>query len=356
MVLQVNGSVQSNNKLKYFSKNLISWHKNNGRHDLPWQININPYRVWISEVMLQQTQVKTVLSYYKKFLVKYPSIKELSESGLEDILESWAGLGFYRRAENIYKSSQIIKDKHKYIFPQEYRDIIDLPGIGRSTAGAILSISYNKKYPILDGNVKRVIKRYFAVRGESNTEKNLWDISESLLPNKNNNIYTQAIMDLGAMICVKSNPLCSLCPVNKNCKSFILNLTNIIPEKNVAIQKKEMKLYFLLIQNFKNKNLILMKKNLKTGIWANLWNLPSFSSVKSYEKFIKDSKIPLHISHYDNIKHNLSHIKMNITILKVKLPEDFHYDNYSWKNIYDSIACPKPVIMVIMKLTKELDL
>ena len=202
----MSGSVQSNNQLKEFSKSLITWHKNNGRHNLPWQININPYSVWISEVMLQQTQVKTVLPYYKKFLIKYPNIKALNESCLEDILESWAGLGFYRRAENIYKSSQIIKEKYECIFPKEYEDIISLPGIGRSTAGAILSIAYNKKYPILDGNVKRVIKRYFAIRGESNAEKNLWDISEGLLPSKNNNIFTQAIMDLGSMVCVKSNP------------------------------------------------------------------------------------------------------------------------------------------------------
>jgi len=351
----VNGSVQSNNKLKGFSKSLIAWHKNNGRHDLPWQININPYSIWISEVMLQQTQVKTVLPYYKKFLIKYPNIKELSESRLDDILESWTGLGYYRRVENIYKSSQIIKDKYKYIFPKEYDDIINLPGIGRSTAGAILSIAYNQKYPILDGNVKRVIKRYFAVRGESNSEKNLWDISESLLPSSSNNIFTQAIMDLGSMICIKSNPICIQCPINSNCKSFELNLTSIIPEKNTPVKKRKMKLYFLLIQNFKNKNLILMKKNLKTGIWANLWNLPSFDSVESYEKFIKDNKIPLHISQYDEITHNLSHIKMGISILKVKLSKDFHFDHYSWKNIYDSIACPKPVIMVITKLTKELD-
>ena len=325
----MSGSVQSYNQLKEFSKSLITWHKNNGRHDLPWQININPYSVWISEVMLQQTQVKTVLPYYKKFLIKYPNIKVLSESCLEDILESWTGLGFYRRAENIYKSSQIIKEKYECIFPKEYEDIISLPGIGRSTAGAILSIAYNKKYPIRDGNVKRVIKRFFAVRGKSNAEKNLWDISEGLLPSKNNNIFTQAIMDLGSMICIKSNPLCIQCPINSNCKSFELNLTSIIPEKKTPIKRKKMKLYFLLIQNF--------------------------NSVKGYEKFIEDNKIPLHISPYEKIKHNLSHIEMDISILRVNLSKNFHFSSYTWKNIYDSIACPKPVIMVITKLTKELD-
>ena len=157
------------------------------------------------------------------------------------------------------------------------------------------------------------------------------------------------------MVCIKSNPLCAQCPIYSNCKSFELNLTSIIPEKNAPVKRKKMKLYFLLIQNFKNKNLILMKKNLKTGIWENLWNLPSFNSVKSYEKFIKDNKIPLHISQYEKIKHNLSHIEMDISILRVNLSQDFHFASYTWKNIYDSIACPKPVIMVITKLTKELD-
>ena len=158
----MNGKEQNNNQINEFSKNLISWHKNHGRHNLPWQKKINPYKIWISEVMLQQTQVKTVLPYYKKFLIKYPNIKVLSESCLEDILESWTGLGFYRRAENIYKSSQIIKEKYECIFPKEY-DILSLPGIGRTTASAITTFSGNGRYSILDGNVKRFLSRFLSV-------------------------------------------------------------------------------------------------------------------------------------------------------------------------------------------------
>ena len=148
----MNGKEQNNNQINEFSKNLISWHKNHGRHNLPWQKKINPYKIWISEVMLQQTQVKTVLPYYEKFIKKYPTIKDLSNSKLDDILEIWTGLGYYRRAENLYKSSQILQKKYECNFPESYDDILTLPGIGRSTAGAILSIAYNKKYPILDGN------------------------------------------------------------------------------------------------------------------------------------------------------------------------------------------------------------
>ena len=346
----MNGKDQKNN----FSYNLISWHKKNGRHNLPWQFKINPYKIWVSEIMLQQTQVKTVLPYYKKFIKKYPSIKELSNSPLDDVLKLWAGLGYYRRASNLHKSSKIIKKQYKYNFPKIYDEIIKLPGIGKSTAGAIMSLAYNKKYPILDGNVKRVIKRYFAVRGIENLEKHLWFLSESLLPNKNNDIYTQSIMDLGSLICTKSNPDCEICPVQNNCKSYKLNLTNQIPEKLAPKKKQEIKLYLLLIQNSLNSNFILMKKNSSTGIWANLWNLPDFSSKSIYMNFLRTNKISNKIVIYQNFTHNLTHIKMDISVIKTESVNNIITDNYYWKNIYDNIASSKPVKSVIKKLVEEL--
>ena len=349
----MNGKEQNNNQINEFSKNLISWHKNHGRHNLPWQKKINPYKIWISEVMLQQTQVKTVLPYYEKFIKKYPTIKDLSNSKLDDILEIWTGLGYYRRAENLYKSSQILQKKYEYNFPESYDDILTLPGIGRSTAGAILSIAYNKKYPILDGNVKRVIKRYFAVRGDKNIEKNLWELSETLLPNKYNNIYTQSIMDLGSLVCLRNNPICNMCPVNLNCESLKLNLTDIIPEKKQKKVKKNLNLYLLLIQKYENEKLVLMKKNPSNGIWANLWNLPSFNGINEYKKFLLTNNISGTSSQYDYIEHNLSHLKLNIEIIKVELKRCTEVDNYCWKNIYDKIGSSKPIIMIIDKLKRE---
>tara|TARA_S200000501_G_scaffold351908_1_gene370271 strand:- start:1125 stop:2186 length:1062 start_codon:yes stop_codon:yes gene_type:complete len=352
----VNGEEQNKYHLNEFSRSLISWHKNNGRHDLPWQKEISPYKVWISEVMLQQTQVKTVLPYFESFIKKYPKIKALSNAKLDDILILWTGLGYYRRAENLYKTSQILKDKYKYKFPELYEDILSLPGIGRSTAGAILSLAYNKKYPILDGNVKRVIKRYFAIRDSKEDEKNLWYISESLLPNKNNNIYTQSIMDLGSLVCLKNSPTCNICPIKKNCMSYKLNLTSVIPAKKIKIaKKKNLKLYLILIQNFKNKNLVLMKKNNNNGIWANLWNLPSFEKKIEYKKFIKNNNLDSKIIKYDNIKHNLTHLSLDIDILKIELCKIRDFDNYCWKNIYDNIGVSKPVVMIINKLRKEIN-
>jgi len=350
---QVIGIEKNKLLLNNFAEDLVSWHKKNGRHNLPWQIKISPYKVWISEIMLQQTQVKTVLPYYKKFLTKYPSIKSLSNSKLDDLLELWTGLGYYRRAENIYKTSQILKNKYNYIFPKTYEDILDLPGIGKSTAGAILSIAYNKKYPILDGNVKRVIKRYFAITGKEDNVNNLWNISESVLPTNDNNIFTQSIMDLGALVCVKKNPLCDKCPLKKKCKSLKFNLTEKIPEKKQKLVKKHVNLYLLLIQKYENEKFVLMKKNPSNGIWANLWNLPSFNGVNEYKKFLLSNNLSCTSSQYDYIEHNLSHLKLKINIIKVELKKCTEVDNYCWKNIYDKIGSSKPIIMIIDKLKKE---
>ena len=352
-VLQVNGQEEINNKKFLFSKNLILWHKRNGRHNLPWQTKKTPYRVWISEVMLQQTQVKTVLPYYKNFIKRYPTIKKLADSELDDVLKLWTGLGYYRRAENIYKSSQILKNQYKYKFPKLYEEIIDLPGIGKSTAGAILSLAYNKKYPILDGNVKRVIKRYFAVRGNGNKEKNLWELSEKLLPDHMNSIYTQSIMDLGSLICLKKNPLCDKCPIKSNCKSLKLNLIDKIPENIKRITKKEKKLYWVVIQHKNKKDKVLMKKNPNTGIWSNLWNFPSFESKNEYKKFLRENSIPGNDLVFHNFDHNLTHIKLKIYVTKIKLTKKIIQHNFYWKSIYDKIGCPKPVEIVIKKLKME---
>lgn len=353
MVLQVNGKEEIKNKKFSFSKNIILWHKKNGRHDLPWQINKTPYSVWISEIMLQQTQVKTVLPYYKNFLNTYPSIKKLADSNLDDILKLWTGLGYYRRAENIYKTSQILKNKYKYTFPKIYEEIIELPGIGRSTAGAILSLAYNKKYPILDGNVKRVIKRFFAIKGDHNKEKNLWILSEKLLPNHMNDIYTQSIMDLGSLVCLKKNPLCSICPVKKNCKSLKLNIVDEIPEKIERKKRKEKILYWFVIQNKNEKDKILMKKNTSKSIWSNLWCLPSFDSKEEYDKFLKEHLITSDFNIFQSLEHNLTHLKLKIYVTKIQIKQEINSHNFYWKNIYDKIGCPKPVETVIKKLKME---
>ena len=187
---------------KKFSKEIIEWYRLFGRDNLPWRKNVSPYKIWISEIMLQQTQVKTVIPFYKKFLKKYPNLKSIAPAREDDILALWTGLGFYRRAKNIYKTKEIIKKSFSNRFPKKFSELVELPGIGRSTAGAIMSIAYQEPFPILDANVKRVISRYKKINLKEKTSiKKLWSSSEDLIPKKNIFEYTQGIMDLGATIC-----------------------------------------------------------------------------------------------------------------------------------------------------------
>ena len=241
-----------------FSDNIVSWYKENGRHDLPWRKSISPYSVWISEIMLQQTQVKTVIPYFNKFVEKYPNLDALLKASEDEILAQWSGLGFYRRAKNIYKACRVISEDFNSKLPTNINDLESLPGIGRSTAGAIMSIAFNEGHPILDANVKRVLGRYkkISFKTENEKQKKLWLISEELTPNKESFEYTQGIMDLGATHCSKSTPSCDLCPVSNDCDSAFKEVSNKVSLRK-AIQKPTVKLNFILPHT---KNEILMHK------------------------------------------------------------------------------------------------
>ena len=252
-----------------FSDNIVSWYKDNGRHNLPWRKNISPYSVWISEIMLQQTQVKTVIPYFNKFIEKYPNLDALLKASEDEILAQWSGLGFYRRAKNIYKACRVISEDFNSKIPTNINDLESLPGIGRSTAGAIMSIAFNEGHPILDANVKRVLGRYkkISFKTENEKQKKLWLISEKLTPNKRSFEYTQGIMDLGATHCSKSKPNCDVCPVSNDCYSAFKEVTNNISLKK-AIQKPTVKLNFILPHT---KNEILMHKKQAPEYWESLW-------------------------------------------------------------------------------------
>jgi len=203
-----------------FSKKLLTWYNKHGRKNLPWQQNKTPYRVWLSEIMLQQTQVKTVIPYFNNFIKTFPTINKLAKAPLDEILHLWSGLGYYSRARNLHKCASIIVNQHNSKFPTTLDELQQLPGIGRSTAAAILAISMNQPATILDGNVKRVLTRHNAIvgwPGKTEVLSKLWEIAESLTPTTHTADYTQAIMDLGATICTRSKPKCQLCPISKNC-------------------------------------------------------------------------------------------------------------------------------------------
>ena len=254
-----------------FAQAVLTWFDEHGRKDLPWQKNISKYSVWISEIMLQQTQVKTVIPFYERFMLSFPDVVALANAPQEDVLHHWTGLGYYARARNLHKAAQQIRDNHKGVFPSEFADVLALPGIGRSTASAILSIAQQQRLAILDGNVKRVLARFFAVEGwpgNKKVEDEMWLLAESLLPKERINDYTQVMMDLGATLCTRSRPACELCPVHTHCLAYAQGRQTELPHKK---PKKEVphKYVTVLIPYYAGR--AWMKKRLGEGIWGGLW-------------------------------------------------------------------------------------
>ena len=205
--------------MQSFAQRLIAWQRTHGRHDLPWQ-GQDAYRVWLSEIMLQQTQVATVIPYYQRFIASFPDIATLAAASEEQVLAHWSGLGYYARGRNLHKAAQIIVERFNGEFPRRFENIVELPGIGRSTSAAICALAYHERRAILDGNVKRVLARYCGIEGwagEKKVEEKLWQEAEALLPEGDVATYTQALMDMGATVCTRSKPMCVLCPVQADC-------------------------------------------------------------------------------------------------------------------------------------------
>lgn len=215
-----------------FADRLLTWFDRHGRHDLPWQHNRSLYRVWLAEVMLQQTQVATVIPYYQRFLHTFPDLGSLALASLDDVLAQWAGLGYYTRARNLHRAAQIIQAQQAGHFPQHYEDVLALPGIGPSTAGAILAQALGQRHTILDGNVKRVLCRHRAIEGwpgQREVEKQLWELADVLTPHQRVDDYTQAIMDLGATLCTRTSPGCEQCPLKADCRAFAESRVSLLP-------------------------------------------------------------------------------------------------------------------------------
>ncbi len=311
--------------MQSFAQSLLRWYSRYGRKDLPWQKNITPYRVWVSEVMLQQTQVATVMRYYDAFLHRFPSLEILAKSSLEEVLTLWAGLGFYARAKNLHHAAQIIATKYQGIFPTDFKTVLELPGIGRSTAGAILAISTQQRHPILDGNVKRVLSRYFTVSGAINhpkTLEKLWSYSEAVTPKKNIAAFTQAIMDLGATLCTRTKPICKACPLKAGCQAYHLNKVSHFPEKTI---KKTIptRAVVMLVLIHKKQNLILLEKREAQGIWGGLWSLPECSEdtkVKSFCQKTFGLKM-IKLKPLTPLRHTFTHFHLNILPVLVEINE-----------------------------------
>ncbi len=312
--------------LNKFTQPLLAWYAHSGRHDLPWQRQINPYRVWVSEIMLQQTQVATVIPYYERFMQSFPDVSSLANASQEEVLSHWAGLGYYARGRNLHKAAQQIVAKHAGEFPNNFDDILALPGIGRSTAGAILSISLQQRYAILDGNVKRVLTRYFAVHGwpgEKQIEKQLWQMADQLTPAKQFADYTQAIMDLGATVCKRTKPLCEQCPVAQSCQAYAQNEVALYPYPKPK-KDKPTKHAWMVVQLYEDQQIKLQKRP-QSGIWAGLWSLPEFTTHDAAMEYIQSETCALQsLIEWESFKHTFSHYHLQIHPLiavQSKMPE-----------------------------------
>ena len=296
-----------------FSNAVLNWYEQYGRKSLPWQIEKSPYHVWLSEVMLQQTQVATVIPYFKRFIKQFPKITDLAKAPIDDILHLWTGLGYYARARNLHKAAQVIADKFDGKFPTKFDDVIALPGVGRSTAGAILSLSQNQHYPILDGNVKRVLTRSFAIEGwpgNKNVENQLWQLSEQVTPDHEVAKFNQAMMDIGAMVCTRSKPKCSLCPLYQLCVAYKSDSWQQYPTKKPKKTIPEKTAYFLMLEQ---DNMIWLEKRPPAGIWGGLYCLPQFTSKHALTDWldnhgIKTSK-PRQLVAF---RHTFSHFHLDI--------------------------------------------
>ena len=327
-----------------FSKRIIEWQALHGRNNLPWQTN-DPYKVWVSEIMLQQTQVSTVIPFYENFMKSFPDVLTLSKANLDEVLNNWAGLGFYRRAKNLHQTAKIITDKYHQVFPNNYEDLVALPGIGESTAGAILALAFNKKGTILDGNVKRVVSRYLNVESNPHElKKNIKPFLHENSPKKNYRSFGQGMMDLGSLVCVKEKPKCDLCPIQKTCLSF--KKQNFIKTKKNIIAKTQESFNWFIYQK---DNKVMLCKNPDKGIWPNLWVFPKREMFQTNQNM---NELP-------SFKHSLSHKDFHISPRIINIPDDIETDDEKtiWieKNKIAKLGAPKPVLNIVKKILNQDD-
>lgn len=296
-----------------FSERILAWFDDHGRKDLPWQQNISPYRVWVSEIMLQQTQVKTVIPYFQRFMQRFPDVRALAEAPEDEVLHHWTGLGYYARARNLHKAAKQIVDHHHGNFPESLEQVIALPGIGRSTAGAVLSIASGQSHSILDGNVKRVLARYFAIDGwpgNKAVENTLWELADQLTPTERTNHYTQAMMDMGATVCTRSKPRCDACPVQSGCLAYATGRQSELPAskpKKVLPEKHTC----MVIPMWQQQ--VLLYKRPPSGLWGGLWGLHEVAGPDNVSE--KASELGLgeyQAQHLDAFRHTFSHFHLHI--------------------------------------------
>jgi A/G-specific adenine glycosylase len=340
-----------------FQQHILVWFDLQGRKDLPWQQDITPYRVWLSETMLQQTQVATVIPYFNAFVERFPTLENLAQAPVDDVLHRWSGLGYYARARNLHKTAQLIVDLG--YFPESLAELIALPGIGLSTAGAILSIAFKKSHPILDGNVKRVLARFMAIPGwpgNSQVNKDLWAISTQLTPINRVAEYTQAMMDLGATICTRSKPACGACPLESHCLARITGTVSVLPtprpSKTLPVKQR------VLLLLYDNRNRILLEKRPPTGIWGGLWSLPEFDGIESARDWCLTKNWPIcETQTLATRRHTFSHYHLDYTPVLIQTDNPINFVMEAnlavWYNSeqINTLGLPAPIKLLLQQHT-----
>jgi A/G-specific adenine glycosylase len=356
------------NSAHTFQQRLLNWFDQHGRTHFPWQQDKNPYRVWVSEIMLQQTQVNTVIPYFQRFMARFPDLERLAQAHEDEVLHLWTGLGYYSRARNLHRAAKMIINEYQGIFPHTLTDLIQLPGIGQSTAGAILAIAFKQTATILDGNVKRVLARYQAINtpiNDKKTENILWTAATKLTPTKRVAEYTQAMMDLGATVCTRTQPKCTACPLAGDCCAYQQNLTHVIPAKK---PKRILPVHQVTLLIFKKNQQIWLVKRPAQGIWGGLFSLPEIpgqAAIKQIKSYCLEN-LQFSLSTYeflDAFRHTFTHYhldifpiliecktdnKINLSQIKKMVPSE-----HIWYKLNkpDMIGLPKPVLTILKSLS-----
>ncbi len=304
-----------------FAPRLLDWFGRHGRHDLPWQRDRSLYRVWVSEIMLQQTQVATVIPYYERFLARFPDVAALAAAPLDEVLHHWSGLGYYARARNLHRAARLIRDVHGGALPSDPAALVALPGIGRSTAGAVVALALDARQPILDGNVKRVLARWFGVEGFPGAPRvaaQLWALSDAITPASRAADFTQAVMDLGATLCALKNPRCTDCPVSVDCVARSSGRTTDLPSRRPARVRPRRRVVWLVLRR---GGAVLLERRPPSGVWGGLWGFPEFATRAAAEAAaaVRSGRPKVRAARLEPIRHAFTHFELEIEPLLIEL-------------------------------------
>ena len=347
-----------------FARAVLQWYDRHGRHSLPWKVNVTPYRVWISEVMLQQTQVKTVIPYYERFMASFPDVRGLADAPMDDVLHHWTGLGYYARGRNLHRAARWIRDNHQGEFPTQLEQVMALPGIGRSTAGAILALACDQHHAILDGNAKRVLARYHAVTGwpgQPKVERELWALAQSHTPAVRVADYTQAMMDLGATVCSRTRPACLLCPLVDTCRAHAVGEEKAYPSRKPKRVIPTKETVFVIAQDRLGR--VLLERRPPAGIWGGLWGFPEVEDedeLRWWTHRVLNLPSPT-VEALLPIQHGFSHYKLNIQPWLVRVwdppPGLMEGDQRVWYKFGNApaLGMAAPVAQLVKQLSSAAD-